>query len=65
MLMTTMLLTFYLAVKKVSPVFIAVFLLTYISVEASFLAANLLKFMHGGYVSLIIWCLLMIVMWRW
>jgi len=65
MLMTTILLTFYLLVRKVSPILIGVFLITYLSLELSFLAANLLKFMHGGYVSLILCLLLMTIMWIW
>jgi KUP system potassium uptake protein len=65
MLMTTILLTFYLSAKKVSPILIGAFLLTYLSLELSFLAANLLKFMHGGYVSLILCLLLMSIMWIW
>jgi KUP system potassium uptake protein len=65
MLMTTILLTVYLVVKKVSPILIGLFLLTYISLELSFLSANLLKFMHGGYVSLILCLLLMTIMWVW
>lgn len=65
MLMTTILLTVYLTVRKVSPVFIGFFLLIYLSLELSFLSANLLKFTHGGYVSLILCLLLMTVMWVW
>jgi KUP system potassium uptake protein len=65
MLMTTILLTFYLRIKQVPGFFIIIFLLVYLSIELSFLAANLLKFMHGGYVSLIICILLMVVMWTW
>lgn len=65
MLMTTILLTVYLVVRKVSLIFIVLFLLVYLSLELSFLSANLLKFTHGGYVSLIICLLLMTVMWVW
>ncbi|HEY0652095.1 MAG TPA: KUP/HAK/KT family potassium transporter [Chryseosolibacter sp.] len=65
MLMTTILLTIYLIVKKVSPVLIGLFLISYLSLELSFLSANLLKFMHGGYVSLILCVLLMTIMWVW
>lgn len=65
MLMTTILLAFYLIVKRVSPVLTGVFLITYLGIELSFLAANLLKFMHGGYVSLILCMVLMSVMWIW
>jgi KUP system potassium uptake protein len=65
MLMTTVLLTVYLVVKRASPVLIGIFLLVYLSLEFSFLAANLLKFTHGGYVSLILCVVLMSVMWVW
>jgi KUP system potassium uptake protein len=65
MLMTTILLTVYLIVKRVSPILIGIFLITYLSLELSFLSANLLKFMHGGYVSLILCVLLMTIMWVW
>jgi KUP system potassium uptake protein len=65
MLMTTMLLTVYLVIKKVSPILIGLFLIVYLAIEVSFLAANLLKFMHGGYVSLILCLLLMTIMWVW
>jgi KUP system potassium uptake protein len=65
MLMTTILLTVYLIVKRVSPVLIGVFLIVYLSLELSFLSANLLKFMHGGYVSLILCVVLMTIMWVW
>jgi KUP system potassium uptake protein len=44
---------------------IAGFVITYLSLELSFLAANLLKFMHGGYVSLILCLFLMTIMWVW
>jgi len=65
MLMTTILLTVYLVSRRVSPALVGLFLITYLSIEFSFLAANLLKFMHGGYVSLILCLLLMSVMWIW
>jgi KUP system potassium uptake protein len=65
MLMTTLLLTVYLVVRKASPILIGLFLIIYLSLEISFLSANLLKFMHGGYVSLILCLLLMIIMWVW
>ncbi len=65
MLMTTILLAYYLRLKQTPSLLISIFLLVYLSIELSFLAANLLKFMHGGYVSLIICCVLMLVMWVW
>lgn len=65
MLMTTILLTVYLRLKNTPVFLIAIFLITYLSIEVSFLAANLIKFMHGGYVSLIICIVLMMLMWIW
>jgi KUP system potassium uptake protein len=66
MMMTTLLLAFYLHyVKRVSWLWIWLGLLIYASIEISFLIANLSKFMHGGYVTLFISLLLLVVMWSW
>lgn len=65
MLMTTILLSFYLHYKKIPFYFIIIFLLCYLSIELSFLCANLLKFMHGGFVSVLITCFLLMIMWVW
>jgi KUP system potassium uptake protein len=62
MLMTTLLLTYYLHEKKVNPVLIGVLLLTFLIIEFSFLAANLSKFSHGGWVTLLIASSLFIIM---
>jgi KUP system potassium uptake protein len=53
MLMTTILLAYYLRMRRVNRFIIALIILIFIIVEGAFLAANLLKFMHGGYVTLI------------
>jgi KUP system potassium uptake protein len=63
MLMTTVLLAFYLYQKKVSMPIIGLFLVVYLSIEIAFLVANLTKFMHGGFVTLIVGAFLMFVMW--
>ncbi|KQS25567.1 KUP/HAK/KT family potassium transporter [Dyadobacter sp. Leaf189] len=54
MIMTTILMSVYLYVHKVQKWLLAVFLIVYLAIEGSFLAANLLKFMHGGWVSLLL-----------
>lgn len=54
MLMTTLLMSYYLYVKRYQMWGVVAFLVVYISIEAAFLVANLLKFMHGGWVSLVI-----------
>lgn len=66
MLMTTFLLAFYLRyVKRVPLIWIGLGLFLYISIEVSFLIANLSKFKHGGYVTLLIGLVLFIIMWSW
>ena len=66
MLMTTVLLGFYLYAKKhVNGLIIGVFLLIYLVIESSFLVANLRKFMHGGWVSLLLGFSLIAIMLVW
>lgn len=65
MLMTTILLSFYLYTRKVSRVTIAIFLLVFLSIEGSFLVANLKKFMHGGWVTLSLGILIFLLMYIW
>jgi len=54
MIMTTLLFSYYLFVHKVNKLWIGIFMIVYLAIEGSFLAANLLKFMHGGWVSLLL-----------
>lgn len=65
MVMTTILMSFYLYVKGVNKFLIAAFFIVYIAIEGSFLAANLLKFTHGGWVSLLLAIIIadMMAMW--
>ncbi len=65
MLMTTVLLAKYLQLKRVSPVLIFLLLAVYFSIEGTFLASNLQKFMHGGWVTILIAGVLIIVMFVW
>jgi len=65
MLMTTMLLAFYLTMKRMPTVLIFSVLAVYLSLESMFLIANLGKFMHGGFITLIIAVILISVMWIW
>jgi KUP system potassium uptake protein len=65
MLMTTLLLNYYLILRR-TPIWINLLLLfVYISIESLFLVANLGKFMHGGYITLLIATVLILVMWIW
>lgn len=64
-LATTLLLSAYMYLKRVKPIWIALFLSVYLVIEGAFLVANLSKFLHGGYVSLIMGTLFFLVMLVW
>ena len=65
MLMTTVLLIIWLHSSKVPVVAVVLFGLLYGTIEGSFLVANLIKFPHGGWVSLAIGATLVVVMYVW
>jgi KUP system potassium uptake protein len=54
MIMTTTLLGYYMVMKRYNKFFILGVVAVYFTIEFSFLIANMSKFNHGGYVSLII-----------
>ena len=65
MLMTTILLFNYLLKKKISPI-IAISMLVFFGIlELSFFIANIVKFMHGGYVAVLIALSLLSLMYIW
>jgi KUP system potassium uptake protein len=65
MLMTTLLLVNYLRFRRVHMVYIVFFLLVYLSIEGSFLIANLYKFTHGGWLTLLIGGIIFSIMYVW
>ncbi len=65
MLMTTILFANYLVLHRVKSVYVYLFLITYLSVELVYLVALLDKFMHGGYITLMIGGLMFLVMYIW
>lgn len=65
MLMTTTLMAYYLYAKKFNIWGIIAFIAIYFCIEVAFLIANLQKFSHGGYVSLIIAGIIALVMYIW
>lgn len=65
MIMTTILLNFYLIMKRVKLYFMVPLITIYLLIEFSFLAANITKFADGGYVTLFIALLLISVMTIW
>ena len=65
MLMTTLLLGFYLRTKGVARIFILFFMGAYCAIEGIFLAANLSKFLAGGWCTMLIGGILFLMMYVW
>jgi KUP system potassium uptake protein len=65
MIMTTILLNFYLIMRRVQWYIMVPLITLYLVIEFSFLAANVTKFADGGYVTLIIAIVLITIMTTW
>ena len=65
MISTSILFANYLVLHRVQSIWIYVYLIVYLTIELSFLIANLDKFSHGGYVMFIVGGLLFLVMYIW
>jgi KUP system potassium uptake protein len=65
MLMTTILLAAYLYTRHVNRFWVLALLLVYLTIESVFLVANLNKFEHGGWVSILLGFVLITVMLVW
>jgi KUP system potassium uptake protein len=65
MIATTILFANFLVLHRASLVWVYVFLAVYFTIEISFLIANLEKFAHGGYVTLIMGGVLFLIMYVW
>ncbi len=65
MIMTTILLNFYMHMKRYNKLFIYFIISVYGTIELSFLTANLSKFTNGGWITLLIASCLIFVMCIW
>jgi len=65
MIMTTLLLSYYLYQKGVNHRLIIILLLVYLTIEGCFLIANLHKFANGGWFTLLLASCFFIVMYGW
>jgi len=65
MIATSVLFANYLVLHRVNQIWIYIYLIVYLSIEFSFLFANLEKFPHGGFVTLIVGGILFIIMYTW
>ena len=64
-LATTILVAFFMRAKKVPGYWIIIFFSVYIILELAFLVGNMTKFLHGGFVTVLIGSVLFTVMWSW
>ena len=65
MIMTTLLMSFYFYIKRKSSFIIILFIVCYLLIEGSFLIANMFKFIHGGWVTILIAGLVFFIMFIW
>jgi KUP system potassium uptake protein len=65
MIATSILFANFLVLRRVKPVLIYMYLIVYLGIETAFLLANIDKFPHGGYVTLIVGGGLFFVMYVW
>jgi KUP system potassium uptake protein len=65
MIATSIMFANYLVIHRTRSFLIYLYLAVYLTIECSFLYANMDKFPHGGYVTLIIGSLLFFVMYTW
>jgi KUP system potassium uptake protein len=65
MIMTSILFSYFMFIRRVPIIWIGCYLLVFLTIEVSFLIANLEKFPHGGYVTLIIAGGLFFTMFSW
>ncbi len=64
-IMTSLLFANYLFTRRAGMVYVVGYLALYLTIETGFLVANLVKFPHGGYVTMMIAGLLFLVMYTW
>ena len=64
-IMTTLLLSYYLLQKGVNHRLVLFFFMVYITLESSFLIANLNKFAHGGWFTILLASVYFLVMFGW
>jgi len=65
MLSTTILFANYLVLHRIKATWIYLFLVGYLIVEVSYLIALLVKFLHGGYITLLIGFIIFAIMYVW
>jgi len=65
MLMTSFLFAYFMLIRRVNKWAIVAYLAVFLTIEIAFLTANLVKFPHGGYITVLIGGVLFLVMLVW
>jgi KUP system potassium uptake protein len=65
MFATSILFANYLVIHRVKPIWIYLYLAVYLTIEFSFLIANLEKFPHGGFATFVLGGLFVLIMYIW
>lgn len=65
MIITTLLMVSYLSMKRVNRLIVMIFMIIYLVIEGSFLYANLFKFTHGGWFTILTGGILFSIMFSW
>lgn len=65
MIMTTLLLSRFLLQLEIPKIFIGILFVTFLTIEGTFLYANLSKFMHGGWFTITAGLLFFLLMYGW
>jgi KUP system potassium uptake protein len=65
MIATTILFANYLVLHRIKSIWIYIFLVVYTIIEVGFLVALMQKFMHGGYITLLVASIMFLVMYVW
>ena len=65
MIMTTLLLSYYLRLRKTNPILVILLPVTFLTIEGTFLYANLHKFANGGWLTIALALIFFTVMYGW
>jgi KUP system potassium uptake protein len=65
MIATSILFSNFLVIRRTKRILVYLYLVVYLTIEGGFLYANIDKFPHGGYVTLLVGSLLFLIMYNW
>jgi KUP system potassium uptake protein len=65
MMMNTFLFSYFLFVKKSKMIWVVLYFVLFMFIEGCFMLANLQKFVHGGWVSMLIASVMILIMYIW